>query len=112
MADKGVEELMELSGTSAIVTGGASGLGEATARLLAERGVRVVVADLQEDKGTALAKEIGGLFAQTDVTNTEDVIGAVEAALELGAAQVVGQLRRDRNGDAHHRQGRGLRLGA
>jgi len=84
VADKGVEELMELSGTSAIVTGGASGLGEATARLLAERGVRVVVADLQEDKGTALAKEIGGLFAQTDVTNTEDVIAAVEAALELG----------------------------
>ena len=76
---------MELSGTSAIVTGGASGLGEATARLLAERGVRVVVADLQEEKGTALAKEIGGLFAQTDVTNTEDVIAAVEAALELGA---------------------------
>ena len=75
---------MELSGTSAIVTGGASGLGEATARLLAERGVRVVVADLQEDKGTALAKEIGGLFAQTDVTNTEDVIAAVEAALETG----------------------------
>ena len=67
---------MELSGTSAIVTGGASGLGEATARLLSERGVRVVVADLQEEKGTALAKEIGGLFAQTDVTNTEDVIAA------------------------------------
>jgi len=75
---------MELSGTSAIVTGGASGLGEATARLLSERGVRVVVADLQEEKGTALAKEIGGLFAQTDVTNTEEVIAAVEAALELG----------------------------
>jgi NAD(P)-dependent dehydrogenase (short-subunit alcohol dehydrogenase family) len=75
---------MDLSGTSAIVTGGASGLGEATARLLAERGVHVVVADLQEDKGTALAKEIGGLFAQTDVTKTEDVIASVEAALEMG----------------------------
>ena len=75
---------MELSGTSAIVTGGASGLGEATARLLSARGVRVVVADLQEEKGTALAKEIGGLFAQTNVTDTEDVIAAVEAALELG----------------------------
>jgi NAD(P)-dependent dehydrogenase (short-subunit alcohol dehydrogenase family) len=47
---------MDLNGTSAIVTGGASGLGEATSRLLAERGVRVVVADLQEDKGTKLAK--------------------------------------------------------
>ena len=50
---------MDLNGTSAIVTGGASGLGAATSRALAERGVRVVVADLQEDKGTELAKEIG-----------------------------------------------------
>jgi NAD(P)-dependent dehydrogenase (short-subunit alcohol dehydrogenase family) len=74
---------MDLNGTSAVVTGGASGLGAATSRLLAERGVRVVVADLQEDKGVALAKEIGGLFAQTDVTNTEHVIAAIEAALEM-----------------------------
>jgi NAD(P)-dependent dehydrogenase (short-subunit alcohol dehydrogenase family) len=75
---------MDLSGSSAIVTGGASGLGAATARLLAERGVRVVVADLQEDKGTELAKEIGGIFASTDVTNAESVIAAVEAAIEMG----------------------------
>jgi NAD(P)-dependent dehydrogenase (short-subunit alcohol dehydrogenase family) len=74
---------MELNGTSAIVTGGASGLGEATARLLAERGARVVVADLQEDKGTTLAKEIGGIFAPTDVTQAEPVIAAVEAAIEM-----------------------------
>ena len=74
---------MDLNGTSAVVTGGASGLGAATCRLLADRGVRVVVADLQEDKGTELAKEIGGLFAQTDVTNTENVIAAVEAAREM-----------------------------
>ena len=74
---------MDLSGTSAIVTGGASGLGEATSRLLAERGVHVVVADLQEDKGTALAKEIGGLFAKTNVTSAEDVIAAVDAAAEM-----------------------------
>jgi NAD(P)-dependent dehydrogenase (short-subunit alcohol dehydrogenase family) len=75
---------MDLSGSSAIVTGGASGLGAATARLLAERDVRVVVADLQEDKGTELAKEIGGIFASTDVTNAESVIAAVEAAIEMG----------------------------
>ena len=75
---------MDLNGTSAIVTGGASGLGAATSRLLAERGVRVVVADLQEDKGTALAKEIGGIFAPTDVTNAESVIAAGEAAIEMG----------------------------
>ncbi|HVB92331.1 MAG TPA: SDR family NAD(P)-dependent oxidoreductase [Acidimicrobiales bacterium] len=74
---------MDLNGTSAVVTGGASGLGAATSRLLAERGVRVVVADLQEDKGTELAKEIGGIFAQTDVTNTEHVMAAVDAAVEM-----------------------------
>ena len=74
---------MDLNGTSAIVTGGASGLGLATSRLLAERGVRVVVADLQEDKGVPLAKEIGGLFVQTDVTNPEQVIAAVDAAVEM-----------------------------
>ena len=76
---------MDLNGTSAVVTGGASGLGAATSRLLADRGVRVVVADLQvqEDKGAALAKEIGGLFAPTDVTNTEQVEAAVGAAIEM-----------------------------
>ncbi len=74
---------MDLNGTSAIVTGGASGLGLATSRLLAERGVRVVVADVQEDKGVPLAKEIGGLFVQTDVTNPEQVITAVDAAVEM-----------------------------
>ena len=74
---------MDLNGTSAIVTGGASGLGLATSRLLAERGVRVVVADLQEDKGVPLAKEIGGLFVQTDVTNPGQVIAAVDAAVEM-----------------------------
>jgi NAD(P)-dependent dehydrogenase (short-subunit alcohol dehydrogenase family) len=71
---------MELKNTSAIVTGGASGLGEATAKLLATRGVKVVVADLNDEKGQALAKEIGGEFAHCDVSNTDDVIAAIEAA--------------------------------
>ncbi len=75
---------MEIQGTAAIVTGGASGLGEATARLLHERGVRVVVADLQDDKGELLAKEIGGAFVHTDVANTDNVIEAIEAAKEMG----------------------------
>ena len=75
---------MEIQGTSAIVTGGASGLGEATARLLNERGVRVVVADLQDDKGELLAKEIGGVFVHTDVANADNVIEAVEAAKDMG----------------------------
>jgi len=75
---------MDINGSSAIVTGGASGLGEATSRLLTERGARVVVVDLQEEKGQALAKELGGTFAKADVANPEQVIAAVEAAKELG----------------------------
>jgi NAD(P)-dependent dehydrogenase (short-subunit alcohol dehydrogenase family) len=77
---------MELNGISAIVTGGASGLGAATARALAGRGARVVLADLgrQQDKGETLAKEIDGLFVPCDVTQTEQIIAAVDAARELG----------------------------
>ena len=71
---------MELTKTSAIVTGGASGLGEATVRALAARGVQVVVADLSDDKGLAVASEIGGTYVHCDVTNTEQVIAAIEAA--------------------------------
>jgi NAD(P)-dependent dehydrogenase (short-subunit alcohol dehydrogenase family) len=71
---------MELGGTSAVVTGGASGLGAATARLLAEYGATVVIADPQADKGEPLAKEIDGAFAETDVSNSEQVIAAIEAA--------------------------------
>ena len=52
----------------AIVTGGASGIGAAAARQLAAKGATVVVADLQADKGEALAEEIGGVFASVDVT--------------------------------------------
>jgi len=76
---------MEINGISAIVTGGASGLGEATSRHLASLGAKVVVADLdrQAEKGEALAKEIGGVFAACDVTDTEQVIASVEAAKEL-----------------------------
>ena len=60
---------MELNGTSAIVTGGASGLGEATARVLAAAGAHVVVADLNEEAGKQVAAEIGGQFAKTNVTD-------------------------------------------
>jgi NAD(P)-dependent dehydrogenase (short-subunit alcohol dehydrogenase family) len=75
---------MEIKGTSSIVTGGASGLGEATVRLLAARGAHVVVADMQDDKGELVAKEVGGVYVHADVTNTDEVIAAVEAAKELG----------------------------
>src|SRR6478736_6624137 len=59
---------MDINGASAIVTGGASGIGAAAARQLAAKGAIVVVADLQADKGEALAQEIGGVFARVDVT--------------------------------------------
>jgi NAD(P)-dependent dehydrogenase (short-subunit alcohol dehydrogenase family) len=75
---------MELDGISAIVTGGGSGLGAATARLLAGRGARVVIVDMQDDKGEAVAKEIGGVFAHANVADPDEVIAAVEAAKELG----------------------------
>jgi NAD(P)-dependent dehydrogenase (short-subunit alcohol dehydrogenase family) len=74
---------MDLNGTSAVVTGGASGLGAATARLLAQNGVGVVVADLQDDKGEALAKEVGGVYVHCDVTNTEQIISAVDTAIGM-----------------------------
>ena len=66
---------MDITGASAIVTGGASGIGAASARLLAERGAKVVVADLQEDKGKELADEIGGAFAKVDVTFGDELDG-------------------------------------
>ena len=77
---------MEINGISAIVTGGASGLGEATSRHLASLGAKVVVADLdrQAEKGEALAKEVGGVFVSVDVTKTEQNEAAVAAAIELG----------------------------
>ena len=80
---------MDISGAIAIVTGGASGIGAASARLLAERGAKVVVADLQEDKGKELADEIGGAFAKVDVTNTDDIINAVEMAKSIGPVRVL-----------------------
>jgi len=75
---------MELNGTAAIVTGAASGLGEATARDLAAAGCRVVVADLSEQQGKAVAEAIGGLFVRTDVSDEQSVQEAVDAAASAG----------------------------
>src|ERR1700690_4301920 len=77
--------LMKLNGTASIVSGGASGLGEATARDLAAAGSRVVVADLNEERGKTIASELGGLFVRTDVADEQSVQAAVEAAAGLGA---------------------------
>jgi NAD(P)-dependent dehydrogenase (short-subunit alcohol dehydrogenase family) len=75
---------MELNGTSAIVTGAASGLGEATARTLAHAGVYVVVADVNDEAGKEVAASIGGQFAHTDVTDPQQVQEAVDAAATSG----------------------------
>ena len=80
---------MDINGASAIVTGGASGIGAAAARQLAAKGAKVVVADLQADKGTALADEIGGAFCRVDVTNTDDIVSAVEMAKSMGPLRVL-----------------------
>ncbi len=80
---------MDINGIAAIVTGGASGIGEAVSRQLADRGAKVVIADLQDDKGNALATEIGGAFAHVDVTKPEDVIAAIELAKEMGPVRAL-----------------------
>ena len=71
---------MDLNEASALVSGGASGLGAATSRRLAEGGARVTVVDLGEEQGEKLAAEIGGTFFKADVTNPEQVQAAVDHA--------------------------------
>ncbi|RZT43012.1 3-hydroxyacyl-CoA dehydrogenase [Cupriavidus agavae] len=75
---------MEIQGNVFIVTGGASGLGAGTARMLAEAGGKVVIADLNEAAGTALAQELGGQFVKCDVSAEADGQAAVAAAQKLG----------------------------
>ena len=67
-----------------IVTGGASGLGEGAARMLAANGATVVVADLQEDRGASVAREIGGRFVRCDVSQEADAQRAVAEATAAG----------------------------
>ncbi|MGW0590576.1 SDR family NAD(P)-dependent oxidoreductase [Streptosporangium sp. NPDC002607] len=81
---------MDLSGASAIVTGGAGGFGEATVRRLVAAGANVVVADMAEDRGKLLADDLGksARFVRTDVTSEESVRAALAAATELGPLRV------------------------
>lgn len=98
---------MEVALVSAIVTGGASGLGAATARALAERGAYVTIVDLNDDAGTALAGSLpGAIYVNADVTDAEAVALAVGTAAETGPLRVavncagiaIGQKTVDRNG--------------
>src|SRR3546814_16237794 len=70
------------SAVSAVVTGGASGLGAATARALAAKGVKVAIFDLQEEKGVAVANEIAGVFCECNVTDDASVDAAFAKARE------------------------------
>lgn len=74
---------MELTNTTAIVTGGASGIGAASARALAEKGATVIVADLNDGAGEALAEEIKGVFIRLDVTKSDEITRVVEHAATI-----------------------------
>ncbi|MEJ5029851.1 3-hydroxyacyl-CoA dehydrogenase [Comamonas sp. MYb21] len=75
---------MQIANKVFIVTGGASGLGEGTARMLTREGATVVIADMQAEKGQALAQELGGAFVQCDVSNAEQAQAVVAKAVSLG----------------------------
>ena len=75
---------MQIKDRVFIVTGGASGLGEGTARMLAAEGGKVVIADMQADKGEAVAREIGGVFVKCDVSQEADGQAVVDKAVSLG----------------------------
>ena len=75
---------MQIQDRVFIVTGGASGLGEGTARMLAANGGKVVIADMNAERGESVAKEIGGVYLRCDVSNEADGQAAVEKATSLG----------------------------
>jgi NAD(P)-dependent dehydrogenase (short-subunit alcohol dehydrogenase family) len=79
---------MQIEGANALVTGGASGLGAATARRLASLGANVTIADVQADQGRALAEELDGKFVEVDVTKPELVEQAVNTAAEDGPLRI------------------------
>jgi NAD(P)-dependent dehydrogenase (short-subunit alcohol dehydrogenase family) len=80
---------MDLTGAAALVTGGASGLGLATARRLAEAGVAVTIVDLPSSAGAGVAAELGGSFVAADVTDPGQVAAAVATATAAGPLRVV-----------------------
>ncbi|KPF77521.1 3-hydroxy-2-methylbutyryl-CoA dehydrogenase [alpha proteobacterium AAP81b] len=81
---------MKLEGLSAVVTGGASGLGAATARLLAAHGVKVAIFDMNAEKGEAVAAELGGVFCNVNVTSEESVdAGFAKARAAIGQERIL-----------------------
>ena len=91
------------SSIAAVVTGGASGLGEGTARALAAQGVKVALFDMNAERGEVIAEQLGGVFCHVDVTDDAAVIGALIATLGANikrrhkdqAAEALKRLRQD-----------------
>lgn len=83
---------MQIQDNVFIITGGASGLGAATARMLTAAGGKVVLADVQTEAGQALAAELNGVFVQCDVTSEEDGMAVVAAAGKLGTLRGLADL--------------------
>ena len=110
---------MNIKGKSALVTGGASGLGGATVRMLVAQGAKVLIADINETTGQKMAQELGSAvtFVKTDVTNTEQVKAAVSAAAQkhgglhiLVSAAGIGVAEKVLGKDGIHDLGRYLRV--
>lgn len=80
---------MDIAGAAAVITGGASGLGAATARRLAAGGAKVVVVDLQDDLGDAVADQVGGAYVRGDVSDPTEVQAAIDTAVELGPLRIL-----------------------
>lgn len=81
---------MDINGVAAIVTGGASGLGNATARMLAANGAKVAIFDLNEESGEAAAAEIGGIFVKVNVADDDSAAAGLDAAQAAhGAARIL-----------------------
>jgi NAD(P)-dependent dehydrogenase (short-subunit alcohol dehydrogenase family) len=80
---------MDIAGASAVVTGGASGLGAATARKLAGAGMNLVIVDINDELGEATAAEVNGAYVRADVTSEEDLQAAIDAAVEMAPVRVL-----------------------
>ncbi|MDA0821768.1 MAG: SDR family NAD(P)-dependent oxidoreductase [Proteobacteria bacterium] len=99
------------SSVTAVITGGASGLGEATTRALAARGVKVAIFDFNEEKGEAVAKELGGVFCKVDVTSEAQVdAGFAKARAAVGQERIL--INCAGTGDAFKTAGRDKKTGA